>query len=59
MSKNRVHLFQADLKAHKKKVNDFMADLGRYIAKLVRLAYPNADIMNREVIGDQCIPRST
>ena len=46
-----VHLHQAELKARKRKPDESMADLGREIAKLARLAYPTADAATREVIG--------
>ena len=49
--KELVHLHQAELKARKKRGDESMADLGRDIAKLVRLAYPTADVNTREVIG--------
>ena len=46
-----VHLYQAELKARKKRPDESMANLGRDVAKLVRLAYPTADPATREVIG--------
>ena len=46
-----VHLHQAELKARKRRPGETMANLGREIAKLVRLAYPTADQATREVIG--------
>ena len=49
--KELVHLYQAELKARKKRSEESMVDLGREIAKLVRLAYPTADAATREVIG--------
>ena len=49
--KELVHLHQAELKARKKKREESMTDLGRDIARLVRLAYPTADLATREVIG--------
>ena len=49
--KELVHLYQAELKARKKKGEESMVDLGRDVAKLVRLAYPTADAATREVIG--------
>ena len=49
--KELVHLYQAELKAQKKKVEESMVDLGRDVAKLVRLAYSTADVAIREVIG--------
>ena len=49
--KELVHLNQAELKACKKKTEESMVDLGRDVAKLVRLAYPTADAATREVIG--------
>jgi hypothetical protein len=47
----KVHLYQAELKARRRKPEESMSNLGRDIAKLVRLAYPTADIATREVIG--------
>lgn len=49
--KELVHLYQAELKARRKKGDESMVDLGRDLAKLVRLAYPTADTTTREVIG--------
>ena len=49
--KERVHLYQAELKARRKKTEESMTDLGRDIAKLVRLAYPTADAATKEVVG--------
>ena len=49
--KEFVHLYQAELKARKKKTEESMVNLGRDVAKLVRLAYPSADAATREVIG--------
>ena len=49
--KELVHLHQAELKARRRKPEESMVDLGRDIAKLVRLAYPTADTATREVIG--------
>ena len=49
--KELVHLYQAELKAQKKKTEESMMDLGRDVAKLVRWAYPTADVAIREVIG--------
>ena len=40
-----------ELKARKKRADESMVDLGRDVAKLVRLAYPMADAATREVIG--------
>ena len=49
--KELVHLYQAELKARKKKTEESMVDLGRDVANLVRLAYPTPDAATREVIG--------
>lgn len=49
--KELVHLHQAELKARKKKGDESMADLGRDVARLVRLAYPTADAATREIVG--------
>ena len=49
--KELVHLHQAELKARRKKPDESITDLGRDIAKLVRLAYPSADLATREVIS--------
>ena len=49
--KEMVHLYQAELKARRRKPDESMVDLGRDIAKLVRLAYPTADPSTRDVIG--------
>ena len=38
-------------KVHSKKGDESMADFGRDIAKLVRLAYPTADSPARDVTG--------
>ena len=46
-----VYLYQAELKARKRKSGESMAELGREIAKLVRLSHPTADQATREVIG--------
>ena len=50
-SKELVHLYQAQLKTCKKKTEVSMVDLGRDVAKLVRLAYPTADAATRGVIS--------
>ena len=47
----QVHLYQAELKARKRKPNESLPDLGRDIARLIRLAYPKADTATRETIG--------
>ena len=39
------------MKARKKRTEESMVDLGRVVAKLVRLVYPTADAATREVIG--------
>ena len=49
--KEKVHLYQAELKAKRKRADESMTDLGREIAKLVRLAYPTADAATKEVVG--------
>jgi len=49
--KELVHLHQAELKARRRRGDETMVDLGRDVAKLVRLAYPTADAATREVIG--------
>ena len=49
--KELVYLYQAELKARRKRADESMANLGRDVAKLVRLAYPTADSATREVIG--------
>ena len=46
-----MHLYQAELKARKKKTVESMVDLGRDVAKLVRLTYLTTDATIREVIG--------
>ena len=47
----KVHMYMAELKARKRKPHESLADLGRDIARLTRLAYPNADQATRETIG--------
>ena len=47
----KVHAYMAELKARKRKPHETLADLGRDIARLTRLAYPNADQATRETIG--------
>ena len=47
----KVHMYMAELKARKRRPNESLADLGRDIARLTRLAYPNADQATRETIG--------
>ena len=44
----QVHLYQAELKARKRKPDESLPDLGRDIARLIRLAYPTADLATRE-----------
>ena len=46
-----VHLHQAELKARRKKGNESMADLGRDVAKLVRLANPIAEKLNHKIFA--------
>lgn len=47
----KVHLHMAELKARKRKPSESLANLGRDIARLVRLAYPGADQPTRETIA--------
>lgn len=47
----QIHLYQAELKARKRKPNESLPELGRDIARLIRLAYPTADMATRETIG--------
>ena len=47
----QVHLYQAELKSRKKKRDETMADLGRDLARLVQLAYPQADMATRETLA--------
>lgn len=47
----KVHLYMAELKARRRKSNESLAELGRDIARLTRLAYPRADPATRETIG--------
>ena len=47
----KVHLYMAELKARKRKPHESLVDLGRDLARLTRLAYPNADPATRETIG--------
>lgn len=47
----QIHLYQAELKARKRKPNESLPELGRDIARLIRLAYPSADLATRETIG--------
>jgi len=49
--KELVHVHQAELKARKKKPTESMADLGRALKKLVRLAYPSTDSETRETLA--------
>ena len=46
-----VHIYQAELKARRKKGGESMVDLGQNVARLVRLVYRSADGFTREVIG--------
>ena len=46
-----VHLYQAELKACRKKRDESKADLRRDISKLVSLPFPTADTPMREVLG--------
>ena len=54
--KEIVHLYQAELKAHRKKGDESMANLGRDTAKLVRMAYPTVDTPTRGDL-DKCFFR--
>ena len=47
----QIHLYQAELKARKRKPNESLPELGREISRLIRLAYPSADTATRETIG--------
>lgn len=47
----QVHLHMAELKARKRKPQESLSDLSRDIARLTRLAYPNADMATRETIA--------
>ena len=47
----QIHLYQAELKARKRNPNESLPELGRDIARLIRLAYPTADMATRETIG--------
>ena len=47
----KVHLYQAELKARKRKPGESLSELGRDVARLIRLAYPTADVTTRETIG--------
>ena len=47
----RIHLYQAELKTRVRKPNESLADLGRDISRISRLAYPTADQATRETIG--------
>ena len=47
----RQHFYMAELKARRRKTEESLAELGRDIARLTRLAYPQADNITRETIG--------
>ena len=47
----QVHLHQAELKGRKRRRGESMAELGRDIARLVNLAYPQADMATRETLS--------
>ena len=47
----KVHTYMAELKARKRKPHESLASLGRDIAWLVRMAYPQADPVTRDTIG--------
>ena len=47
----KVHTYLAELKCRKRKPNETLACLGRDIARLVRLAYPQADQATKDTIG--------
>jgi len=47
----KVHLYQAELKARKRKTGETLSELGRDVTRLVRLAYPTADMATRETVG--------
>ena len=47
----QIHLYQAELKARKRKPDESLPELGRDISRLIRLAYPTADMATKETIG--------
>ena len=47
----RVQLYQAELKARKRRPGESLAELGRDVARLIRLAFPTADLATREMVG--------
>lgn len=47
----QIHLYQAELKARRRKPHESLSELGRDIARLIRLAYPTADQATRETVG--------
>ena len=47
----QVHLYQAELKGRKRRRGESMAEMGRDIARLVNLAYPQADVATRETLS--------
>jgi hypothetical protein len=46
-----VQLYQAELKARKRHPGESLAELGRDVARLIRLAFPTADLATREMVG--------
>ena len=46
-----MYLHRAELKARKRRPNESMIVLGRDIAKMIRQAYPTADVATRETLG--------
>lgn len=49
--RERVHLYQAELKSRKRQPGESLTSLGRDLARLVRFAYPTADDGTREILG--------
>ena len=47
----QVHLYQVELRSRKRQAGESLAELGRDIIRLTRLAYPSADQATRETIG--------
>ena len=47
----QIHVYQAELKTRSRKPKESLADLGRDVARMTRLAYPTADQATRETIG--------
>jgi hypothetical protein len=46
----RVQLYQAELKARKRRPGESPAELGRDIARPIRLSFPTADLATREMV---------